>query len=258
MTIKSNSEGRPATGQRQETGPWDNTLDQMREWDPKWAEKSVRMAANPWTRGVLSRKNIELICVGLNAACTNLNSEATRHHLRAALVAGATQEEIIFVIQAASIPSIHSCSLGAPILWEEAKAAGVRPPGSGKKAKATPVCDQMKKMGQWNEAWDPIFDLDPEWTEAYFDMAARLITSGVMTAKMFEFLSIALDASITHMYVPGIRRHIRAALKLGATMEEIMEVLKLCVVQGIQACNLGLPILAEELERVGRRDKESG
>ena len=31
-------------------------------------------------------------------------------------------------------------------------------------------------------------------------------------------------------------------------MEEIMEVLKLCVAQGVQACNLGVPILAEELE----------
>ena len=31
-------------------------------------------------------------------------------------------------------------------------------------------------------------------------------------------------------------------------MEEIMEVLKLCVGQGVQACNLGVPILAEELE----------
>ena len=28
-----------------------------------------------------------------------------------------------------------------------------------------------------------------------------------------------------------------------------MEVLKLCVVQGVQACDLGVPILAEELER---------
>ncbi|MGY3535003.1 hypothetical protein ACVISU_007771 [Bradyrhizobium sp. USDA 4452] len=28
-----------------------------------------------------------------------------------------------------------------------------------------------------------------------------------------------------------------------------MEVLKRCVVQGVQACNLGVPILADELER---------
>ena len=41
----------------------------------------------------------------------------------------------------------------------------------------------------------------------------------------------------------------KAALKLGATMEEIMEVLKLCVIQGVQACNLGLPILEVELAR---------
>jgi alkylhydroperoxidase/carboxymuconolactone decarboxylase family protein YurZ len=51
------------------------------------------------------------------------------------------------------------------------------------------------------------------------------------------------------MYAPGTRRHIKNALKAGATMQEIMEVLKLCVVQGVQACNLGVPILAEELER---------
>jgi hypothetical protein len=32
-------------------------------------------------------------------------------------------------------------------------------------------------------------------------------------------------------------------------VEEIMEVLKLGVVQGVQACNLGVTLLVEELER---------
>jgi alkylhydroperoxidase/carboxymuconolactone decarboxylase family protein YurZ len=71
----------------------------------------------------------------------------------------------------------------------------------------------------------------------------------VMPAKDIELLSIALDASFTHMYAPGTRRHIRHALKAGATVEEIFEVLKLCVSQGVQACNLGVPILNEELAR---------
>jgi alkylhydroperoxidase/carboxymuconolactone decarboxylase family protein YurZ len=44
-------------------------------------------------------------------------------------------------------------------------------------------------------------------------------------------------------------RHIKNALQAGATMEEIKEVLKLCVVQGVQSFNLGLPILGDELER---------
>ena len=57
-------------------------------------------------------------------------------------------------------------------------------------------------------------------------------------------------SSYTHMYAPGTRRHIKAALKAGATMEEIMEVLKLCIVQSVQACNPGVPILAEESEKI--------
>jgi hypothetical protein len=67
-----------------------------------------------------------------------------------------------------------------------------------------------------------------------------IYASGLMTSKLIELLSIAFDASHTHMYAPGTQRHIKAALKLGATPKEIMEVLKPCVVQGIQACNLGV------------------
>lgn len=62
-------------------------------------------------------------------------------------------------------------------------------------------------------------------------------------------ISIAFDASITHLYAPGIRRHIKAALNAGATPEEIMTVLQICVSMGVEACAKGVPILAEELKR---------
>jgi len=231
----------------QATGPWDAALDQLREWDPAWADACVRMSTNPWTGGVLSRKFVELVSVGLNAACTNLNPDGTRRHIRGALDAGATREEILFVLKCASVMSIHSCSLGAPILLEEAKAAGALP--ASRPAVPTPACDRMKAIGQWNAAWDPFLQLDPVWTDQFMTTGAGIYGSGVMPAKDAELLSIAFDASYTHMYSPGTRRHIRNALQAGATMEEIMEVLKLCVVQGVQACNLGVPILAEELSR---------
>ena len=73
---------------------------------------------------MLPRKTVELIGVALNAACTNLNPDGTRRHIRAALRAGASREEILLVLKMASVMAIHSCSLGAPILLEEAKAAG--------------------------------------------------------------------------------------------------------------------------------------
>jgi alkylhydroperoxidase/carboxymuconolactone decarboxylase family protein YurZ len=250
---KGSNDQKPApdsAGTKQATnrGPWDPALEKLREWDPKWAESCEKMTTNPWTGSVLPRKTVELISVALNAACTNLAPDGTRRHIRAALEAGATRDEILMVLKMASLLSIHSCSLGAPILLEEAKAARVQP-APRKIKEATPACNKMREIGQWNQAWDPFYELDPVWTDQFMATAIGVYASGVLPPKDVEFLCIALDASYTHMYAPGTRRHIKAALKLGATMEEIMEVLKLCVVQGVQACNLGVPILAEELEK---------
>ncbi len=249
MSAKEIRDAPSTTGQMRDPGPWDSAaLDTLGEWDPEWAELCFKMSTNPWTHDVLPRKFIELVSVSLNAACTNLNPNGTRHHIRAALEAGATREEVLFALKCGSALSIHSCSLAAPIVMEEAKAANVQliPRAN---AEPTPACDAMRQIGQWNTAWDPFFELDPVFTDEFMAMGAGIYKSGIMTPKEVELLSIALDASFTHMYAPGTRRHIKSALKAGATMEEIMEVLKLCVVQGVQTFNLGLPILAEELER---------
>ena len=231
-------------------GPWDDpALAMLRVWDPEWAEACAKSSMNPWSSGVLPLRLVELIGVALNAACTNLNPDGTRRHIRAALAAGATRDEILLVLKCAAIMSLHSCSLGAPMLLEEAKATGVRPEARTSAA-PTPACERMKAAGQWNMAWDPFVELDPVWTDQFMATGIGIYVSGVLPAKEIELLSIAFDASYTHMYAPGTRRHIRSALKTGATLEEIMEVLKLCVAHGVQACNLGVPILAEELARI--------
>lgn len=233
-------------------GPWSSALDTLKEWDPSWAAACAAMTDDPFARGVLPRKFAELIGVALNAACTNLNPEGTRRHIRAALAEGATRDEILTILKMASVMAIHSCSLGAPLLLEEAAAAGVAP--RAREPGPTPACDRMRAAGQWNAAWDPFFALDPAWTDAFMATGLAIYAGGTFTPKEVELLSIAFDASFTHMYAPGTRRHIRGALDAGATVEEIMEVLKLCVGQGVQACNLGVPILAEELARSGRVD----
>ncbi len=235
-------------------GPWNvPTEAQLREWEPAWADHCIKMSNDPWSNGILPRKDVELISIAVNAACTNMSADGTRRHIRGALENGATRDEIMMTIKIASLLSIHICSLGAPILLEEAKAAGVKL--VPKDPAATPVCDKMKAAGQWNTAWDEFFEIDPAWTEAIIAVSLPVYTSGIFTPKLAELLSIAVDASITHMYAPGTRRHIQSALKLGVTMEEIMEVLKICVAQGMQAGNLGVPILAEELERLKQKEK---
>ncbi len=80
------------------TGPWDNSaLATFREWESSWVDECLKMSADPWTSGVLPRKDVELISIAVNAACTNLSAEGTRRHIRGALEADATREEILMV-----------------------------------------------------------------------------------------------------------------------------------------------------------------
>jgi len=110
----------------------------------------------------------------------------------------------------------------------------------------TPVCNGIRAAGQWNPNWDPIAEVGPVWTEKFMDMAMTPMKH--LDPKTIEFLAIAVDASCTHMYGPGVRRHIRRALELGATREEIAAVLQLTSVLGIHSMSLGAPILLEELQ----------
>ncbi|WP_051003502.1 carboxymuconolactone decarboxylase family protein [Cupriavidus sp. BIS7] len=92
--------------------------------------------------------------------------------------------------------------------------------------------------------------LDPVWTERFVAMGMHPIQSGVLDPKVIEFISIAVDASCTHLHASGTQRHIRKALELGATPEQITAVLQLVSVLGIHTMSLGGPLLLEELERV--------
>ena len=114
-------------------------------------------------------------------------------------------------------------------------------------ASATPLCDHLRHIGEWNPNWTPFAELDPEWTERFMAMGLKPMLSGVLDARTIEFIAIAVDASCTHMYAPGVRRHIRKALELGASPEEITAVLQLTSVLGIHTMSLGAPILQEEL-----------
>jgi alkylhydroperoxidase/carboxymuconolactone decarboxylase family protein YurZ len=226
---------------------WNSAITQLREWDPKSTELLLRVGTNPWTSGVLPLKEVELIALALCSGCTTRNEAGTRQHIRAALDAGATREEIVLAIKCGVGTAVHSCSLGAPVLLEEMQAAGVKAAGGPKPA--TPACDAMRAIGQWNTAWDPFFELSPGWTDQFFAFGASIYKSGLFTPRFMELISIALDAFVTHMYAPGVRRHIKSALKAGATPEEIMAVLHICVAVGVQTSAMGVAILAEELER---------
>jgi alkylhydroperoxidase/carboxymuconolactone decarboxylase family protein YurZ len=113
--------------------------------------------------------------------------------------------------------------------------------------------DRREATGNWNPDWEPFARLDPRWTEKMLALAIAPAVAGVLDTKTIELIGIALDASCTHMYAPGVRRHIQRALKAGATKEEITAVLQLASLQGLHSMCLGAPILLAELDTDPRR-----
>ncbi|WP_171064711.1 carboxymuconolactone decarboxylase family protein [Actinomadura soli] len=89
----------------------------------------------------------------------------------------------------------------------------------------------------------------PAASDATAPDAAGLDGAGLdgaaLDAKTRELISLAVNAAVTHLHEPGIRRHVRAALDHGATREEIMETFQLTAVLGIHAASTGFPLLRD-------------
>ena len=96
-------------------------------------------------------------------------------------------------------------------------------------------------------ALDALREADPEFYEAYLELAAVPWRTGVLDPKIKELVSIAVNGAATHLFEPALRAHVRRALELGATKEEILEVLRLTSTLGIHSCTVGVPLLLEAL-----------
>jgi len=93
-------------------------------------------------------------------------------------------------------------------------------------------------------------ELDPEFMEAYLAFRDVPHRNGPLPPHFKELILVAINAATTHLYAPGLRRHMQNALRLGATPEEVLETIQLTTVMGIHSCNLAIPILVEEMERI--------
>jgi len=113
-----------------------------------------------------------------------------------------------------------------------------------------PHTKEHQDKGDWNPLWETFQEIDPDFLEAYLAFRSVPHRRGPLPAKYKELVLIAINAATTHLYGPGVRRHMQNALKAGATMEEILETIQLTTVMGIHSCNLAIPILMEEVSKL--------
>ncbi len=108
-------------------------------------------------------------------------------------------------------------------------------PAPRKRGTATPYTDAQRASGDWNPLWDTLREWDAEFLEGYLAFRSVPHRRGTLPAKVRELIMIAINASTTHLYAAGVRRHIRNALRAGATPQEIMEAVQLTTILGMHA-----------------------
>ncbi|GAA2090005.1 hypothetical protein GCM10009840_31110 [Pseudolysinimonas kribbensis] len=104
----------------------------------------------------------------------------------------------------------------------------------------------------WSEGWEAALRIDPDFVAASIALRQVPTLKRHLSAKFHALCRISVNAAATHLNVPRILPHVRAALDEGATPHEILEVLELASTLGIHTMNIGVPLLVEVLEERGR------
>ncbi|KAK3329828.1 AhpD-like protein [Apodospora peruviana] len=226
--------------------------------DPPFFAASVSLASVPRKKGHLSPKDQSLISLAVDSAATHLYAPGIRTHVQAAFREGATIHEVLEVIELSSTLGIHACNIGVPLLVEVLKEEGLY-----QNEITRPFDDNQEKLkeeftqkrGYWHTFWEDFLRLDPEFFGAYLEFSSVPWVmdvdgngtggKGVLEPKMKELVYCAFDCASTHLYVPGLKLHMKNALGYGATPQEIVEVLELATLLSLHTAHVAAPIIAE-------------
>ncbi|ARP80768.1 gamma-carboxymuconolactone decarboxylase [Bordetella genomosp. 8] len=227
-------------------GTWGPEWESILRLDAGFFEAYLNLATVPWKKNHLEDKVKDFIHIAADAAATQLYRPGIRAHIESAIRHGATREELMEVLALTSTLGIHASNVGVPVLLEVLREEGLRDAPAPLDARREALkADFHKQRGYWHETFEGLLELDPDFFQAYLDFSSVPWRAGVLPPKVKELMYCAFDASATHLYVPGLKLHMRNALGYGATAHELMEMLEIVSTIGIHAAEVGAPLLEQ-------------
>lgn len=181
----------------------------------------------------LDAMTVALIGLAIHASVANLDTEAIERYSTRALDVGATGAQLHEVLVLVSGLGVHTLMEGsrrvARLLGERADPALAAPLDE----RRTGLWERhIGASGYWDGMerevpgfLDALLRLSPEAFQAFFEYCAVPWKSSALATLTKELISIAVDATPSHIYLPGMRLHIANAVRLGAGSAAILEAL---------------------------------
>jgi alkylhydroperoxidase/carboxymuconolactone decarboxylase family protein YurZ len=103
----------------------------------------------------------------------------------------------------------------------------------------------IAERGYWRPWTDTMLQVSPGFVRQYARYAGYPARTGPLTERMVELIYVGLDASASHLFESGLNTHMKRALEVGATQNDIFDVLHLVAIQGLASVCQACDILAE-------------
>lgn len=103
-----------------------------------------------------------------------------------------------------------------------------------------------RERGYWRPWAATMLREHPAFVRAYARYAGHPARHGPLSERLVELIYVALDASGSHLFEPGLRTHMARALALGVGPAELFDVLHLVAAQGLDGVTQAAALLAEE------------
>jgi len=214
--------------------------------DPDFFDVCERLFDRPAQVAALTVKDRALVEMALAALVTEIDSRALEGAARSAAAARATEAEVVAVLEIVSVVGLHSCSVGIPVLVEELRRRGEWD-GSALTGRTAEVARRFESSGPRPRPiagmYEEILRLDCDYFELFTDFIDVPWRNPALDPRLGQLVCIAIDTACTHLYVDGLHRHVREALHLGVSREEILEVIQLASVTGLKTLDVALPIV---------------
>ncbi len=230
-------------------GYWSDDWQFILEHDPDFFEGYLNLSSYAWERGTLSPKVREFLYIVTVAAVTHIFPPGLHQHMRNAIGHGATEDELLTVLEIAATVGVQTFLLGVRSI-EAAKPQASRGHGGDQERAALLARHENVMRGPADPDIHDAIQADPAFYERWQTFASVPFSKpAVIEPKVAHMLAFTAYASVTQQCLGGAKQHAVAALEAGATARELLEALELTTGMSIHSVTIGLPILLEELNR---------
>jgi len=227
-------------------GYWADDWQLILELAPDIMAAYTDLSSYAWETGSLDAKTREFMYIATTAAVSHIHPIGIRTHGRNALKAGATPRELVTLLALLAGLGIAGYLLAVDVLEEVSPGSTAIRPGPEERFRELRA-EYEKVFGVWDEGAAAAIRSDPEFFARFLTWAGAARVSGVLSPRVVALVAIAANASVTHRDRAALTREIRAALALGVTPAEILEVCNMTSGVSVHSLTVGVPIIAELL-----------